>query len=229
MSNMQTAWCFTTKLWIIKIIKHMHVGVDSCVCRHTSMTTGTTSLLSVIRVTTVSVNVLFVIVSVTRPGPVGGGGSSIGSGFLTVTVTAWTGGSQWLLWLLLGVLLLRKWAGIIAWNSSLVIGFGSTCSSPPAAAAASPVGCGDADSLFLWFCSVFVGLFGCVPFCGWLIIAVGLVTIDCLADEESLVFDMEFTTRRGAGCGNSGLIGLLIPFVFGTGDSFGCETVSGST
>lgn len=74
---------------------------------HTSMITGTTNLLSVIRVTTVSVNVLFVMVSVTRPGPVGGGGNSIGSGFFIVTVTAWVGSVA-------GRFLDRKWAGIIA-------------------------------------------------------------------------------------------------------------------
>lgn len=94
------------------------------------MIRGVTSVLSVMRVTTVSVNVLLVIVSVTRPGPVGAGGSSIGvSGFLIVTVTLCVcsdvGG--------VGVRLaapseagLRKWAGIMAWNSSLVMGFGST-------------------------------------------------------------------------------------------------------
>lgn len=62
------------------------------VTSHTSMITGTTNWLSVMRVTTVSVNVLLVMVSVTRPGPVGDGGSSMGgSGFRIVTDTVCVG------------------------------------------------------------------------------------------------------------------------------------------
>lgn len=56
------------------------------------MMTGATSLLSVTLVTTVSVNVLFVIVSVTLPTVLGVSGNSIPfgnlcSGFLMVSVT----------------------------------------------------------------------------------------------------------------------------------------------
>lgn len=83
---------------------------------HTSMMTGTTRLLSVIRVTTVSVKVLFVMVSVTRPGPVGAGGSSIGgSGRFIVTDTVCVGSGVLEDALVVVVLEeVRKWAGIMA-------------------------------------------------------------------------------------------------------------------
>lgn len=67
------------------ILRVIGGGADTLPPR-TSMISGATNLLSVIRVTTVSVNVLLVIVSVTRPGPVGAGGNSIVSGFRIVTV-----------------------------------------------------------------------------------------------------------------------------------------------
>lgn len=169
------------------------------------MITGTTSLLSVTRVTTVSVKVLFVIVSVTRPGPVGAGGSSITeSGFLTVTVTAWTGSQAF--WVL--VLFFRKWAGIIAWNSSLVIGFGSTCSSPD-----EDDGVGDA---FLWLVSegppFWVTLGGCLP-----------------TDSVLLVCELR---RLGAGWGGSAFGVLSMPLVLGAGKGsviFGAGGGSSST
>lgn len=75
--------------------------------------TGTSSLLSVIRVTTVSVNVLFVMVSVTLPGPVGAGGSSIReSGLFIVTDTVGVGSGDFEDAEV--VVLDRKWAGIMA-------------------------------------------------------------------------------------------------------------------
>lgn len=81
----------------------------------TSMMSGWTSWLSVTRVTVVSVNVDLVMVSVTRPGAAGGGGSSVAAARSTVTRTprVGSGGSRFPP---------RKCAGIIAWNSSLVIG-----------------------------------------------------------------------------------------------------------
>lgn len=90
------------------------------------MMIGCTNLLSVIRVTTVSVKVLFVIVSVTRPKPEGASGNSMPfnnffSGFLIVSETT-------LVESLFSLPsdstpLCRKWGGIIAWKSSLVSGF----------------------------------------------------------------------------------------------------------
>lgn len=87
---------------------------------------GCINLLSVIRVTTVSVKVLFVIVSVIRPKPVGVSGNSMPfnnffSGFLIVSETT-------LVESLFSLPsdstpLCRKWGGIIAWKSSLVSGF----------------------------------------------------------------------------------------------------------
>lgn len=81
------------------------------------MMSGATSWLSVILVTVVSVKVDLVIVSVTRPRAAGGGGSITAAGGLsTVTRTPLSGGSA------TGRCPPRKCAGIIAWNSSFVIG-----------------------------------------------------------------------------------------------------------
>lgn len=95
---------------------------------YTSLISGSSNRLSVIRVMVVSVNVDFVIVSVTKPSSVGAGGSIGMSGvpFLTVTVTADPPCST------VGEVLcsskflppLRKCEGIIAWKSSLVMGRG---------------------------------------------------------------------------------------------------------
>lgn len=81
------------------------------------MMSGATSWLSVILVTVVSVNVDLVIVSVTRPSAEGGGGITMPApGRSTVTRTPFSGGSE------TGRGPPRKCAGIIAWNSSFVIG-----------------------------------------------------------------------------------------------------------
>lgn len=172
---------------------------------HTSMIRGSTNLLSVMRVTTVSVKVLLVMVSVTRPGPVGAGGSSMGSGFLMVTVVTEFADAGWLLsafaWLsgLEGSSgeRFRKWAGIIAWNSSLVIGRGCTCASSP-----SRDEVGVARLWFVWF----------VP----LVLACGTAFCCCVV---SALF-----RRRGAGFGATGCCCCCcccccwwwsMPFVFG--------------
>lgn len=106
----------------------------------TSIITGRTSWLSVTRVTTVSVSVLLVIVSVTLPMLVGAGGKFKSpdrvSGCLIVTVTEGPCCWEFMLlfefaWLMSGegedadVGGRRKWAGIMAWKSSLVMGFGT--------------------------------------------------------------------------------------------------------
>lgn len=114
------------------------------------MINGSTNVLSVILVTTVSVKVLFVMISVTLPGPVGGGGNSIGgSGLLIVTVVTEfvtlslvAFGEELVGVVLVGVgVCLRKWGGIIAWNSSLVIGLENTCVSSSS---------DECDDVFLW-------------------------------------------------------------------------------
>lgn len=157
---------------------------------HTSMMSGSTSWLSVMRVTTVSVKVLFVIVSVTRPGPVGAGGKSMGSGLQMVTVTAcWTGGSG------LGELLCRKWAGIMAWNSSFVMGLGSTwLSSPSSELVGVTFACGCGGSPLGGLAVFAVGGFGAGSGGGcWL-------------------------SRLGAGCGTVSSFGVQsTPFSFGSG------------
>lgn len=91
----------------------------------TSLINGSASWLSVMRVITVSVNVDFVMVSVTRPSSVGAAGNMgrSGCGLLTFTVTALTPtslGRATCTWCWLPPL--RKCAGIIAWKSSLVSG-----------------------------------------------------------------------------------------------------------
>lgn len=91
----------------------------------TSLINGSASWLSVMRVITVSVNVDFVMVSVTRPSSVGAAGNMgrSGCGLLTFTVTALTPtslGRATCTWCWLPPL--RKCAGIIAWKSSLVRG-----------------------------------------------------------------------------------------------------------
>lgn len=86
----------------------------------TSAMSGATRLLSVTRVTVVSVKVDLVMVSVTRPRVAGGGGSMAAApARSTVTRTPLEGGS-----VLVARGPPRKCAGIIAWKSSFVIGRG---------------------------------------------------------------------------------------------------------
>lgn len=83
------------------------------------MMSGARRWLSVTRVTVVSVNVDLVIVSVQRPRAEGGGGSTTPApGRSTVTRTLPSRGG----WCSTARGPPRKWAGIIAWNSSFVIG-----------------------------------------------------------------------------------------------------------
>lgn len=96
----------------------------------TSLINGSASWLSVMRVITVSVNVDFVMVSVTRPNSVGAAGNmgKSGCGLLTLTVTALMPtslGRATCTWCWLPPL--RKCAGIIAWKSSLVSGRNDDC------------------------------------------------------------------------------------------------------
>lgn len=69
----------------------IHVSDASNYWTHTSIISGCTNWLSVTRVTTVSVSVLFVMVSVTLPSVVGAGGKLTSPGKLSgcfiVTVT----------------------------------------------------------------------------------------------------------------------------------------------
>lgn len=155
------------------------------------------------RVTTVSVKVLLVIVSVTLPGPVGEGGSSIVSGFRIVTVVTdaalpWPVSGKEGLWG--DGCLERKWAGIMAWNSSLVIGRGSTCSS---------LSIEDVGVAFLWLLFRIVGEDGSFS-----------AIFAAISDDEFWLFN-----RRGAGFGGSWFVGVVVarftvvwlepnPFVF---------------
>lgn len=147
------------------------------------------------RVTTVSVKVLFVIVSVTRPGPVGAGGRSMVSGFLIVTVTACVGSGAGFWWDLF-----RKWAGIMAWNSSFVMGFGSTWTSSPSR--------DEVGVAFLWFAV------GSGSYVLLLAVAVGGVCDNFI--EGSACWDDWGFSLRGAGCGISAFGAWSRPFVFGS-------------
>lgn len=117
-----------TSALVCRLVTNYHARYKRSFCSTlpslTSMMTGATNLLSVTLVTTVSVNVLLVMVSVTLPNVVGASGNSmplgkLGSGFFIVKVTKVVGsGAE-------RSLFGRNRAGIIAWNSSLVMGFGS--------------------------------------------------------------------------------------------------------
>lgn len=118
-SNKQWHGVYSIRLWWCAAVTSL-----------TSMITGRINLLSVILVTTVSVNVLLVIVSVTRPIVFGLSGNTIpfimpfSAGVWMVSVTTWVG--SW--WVTLDTVvsegLPRKWGGIMAWKSSLVMGLG---------------------------------------------------------------------------------------------------------
>ena len=106
------------------------------------------SLLLVTRVTMVSVSVLFVMVSVTLPNWVGTAGNwnslsapPTGSGCLTLMTILELGGcgSGW-----------TKWAGIIAWNCSLVTCFGTSSAADCKATAFLAVGTGDGSTFPLF-------------------------------------------------------------------------------
>lgn len=130
-------------------VKSSNIFISFCQnFSYTSIMIGSApSLLLVTRVTMVSVSVLFVMVSVTLPNWVGTAGNwnslsapPTGSGCLTLMTILEPGcwGSGW-----------TKWAGIMAWNCSLVTCFGT--SSPDGKAKAFfAVGSGDGSTFPLF-------------------------------------------------------------------------------